>query len=75
VDSIYLAHNMDHLWPLVEKIINLRVHTMKIIFDSIWDVLVSEQILCFVHLIDSVECELYGNMFHKKLVKRNHITL
>jgi len=24
VDSIYLAHNLDHFWHLVEKIINLR---------------------------------------------------
>jgi RNAse (barnase) inhibitor barstar len=75
VDSIYRAHNLDHLWPLVEKIINLRVHMMKKIFDSLWDVLVCEQIFCFMHLFDSVECELYGNVFHMKLVEHNQSAL
>jgi hypothetical protein len=50
---------MDHLWPLVEKIINLRVPQDEENFLSLWDMLVSEQILCFMHLFDSVECELY----------------
>jgi len=75
VDSIYLSHNLDHLWPVVEKIINLQSpHDEENFWVSLGIVGFSAN-TPFHEFIWLRWMWVIWNAFHMKLVKRNQITL